>query len=551
MLARLTIKNYILIHELDIDFPPGFSVITGETGSGKSILLGAMGLILGQRTDAGVLLDKSGKCIVEGVFNIKDYNLDQLFSSNELDYDNVLIVRREINQSGKSRAFINDTPVTLSLLKDFGDRLVNIHSQNAVITLNNANFQLAVLDNYSNLQKEVGSYRLKFNRFSEMLKQLSTLKNQESIASAERDYNKFLLDELSAANLAEGELAELEDKLNILRHAEEIKSNLYFASSLIAGADSNILTLLSETIRAICCVEKFNTKFKLLAERLQVNYIDIKDLSTEIAIYEEQVDINPEETSRLTQRLDLLYRLLKKHQKQKIEELIALRQSIEFKINNINDLNDQINFLTTEVSQLEDELRQQAVTISSDRKTSAPKFENEIIGILSRLGIPSAQFKIELLASDDLTRDGVDKIRFFFSANKGIELRELSQTASGGELSRLMLSVKSMISQRNLLPTIIFDEIDNGVSGDVAGKVGSILLAMGSNMQVIAITHLPQIAGKGNHHFWVHKSEEDKISKTFIKKLTKTERIEEIAKMLSNEIVTEAARSAAHELLSN
>ncbi|MCX6278388.1 MAG: DNA repair protein RecN [Bacteroidetes bacterium] len=551
MLARLTIKNYILIHELDIDFPPGFSVITGETGSGKSILLCAMGLILGQRTDAGVLLDKSGKCIVEGVFNIKDYNLEQLFLMNELDYDNVLIVRREINQSGKSRAFINDTPVTLSLLKEFGDRLVNIHSQNAVITLNNANFQLAVLDNYSDLQKDVGLYRVKYNRFSELVRQLSTLKNQESIAAGERDYNKFLLDELYSANFVAGELTELEDKLNILRHAEEIKSNLYLASSLIAGADSNILSLLSEALRAINCVEKFNAKFKLFGQRLQVNYIDIKDLAAEIAIYEEQVDINPEETSRLTQRLDLLYRLLKKHQKQNIDELIVIRQSIEFKINNINDLNDQINFLNAEVSQLGAELRHQAASISEHRKASSPKFEKEIIGILSRLGIPNAQFKIELLASDDLTRDGVDKIRFFFSANKGFELRELSQTASGGELSRLMLSVKSMISQRNLLPTIIFDEIDNGVSGDIAGKVGTILLAMGSNMQVIAITHLPQIAGKGSHHFWVHKSEEDKISKTFIKKLTITERIEEIAKMLSNEIVTEAARSAANELLNN
>ena len=551
MLARLTIKNYILIHELEIDFQSGFSVITGETGSGKSILLGALGLILGQRTDVSVLLDKSAKCIIEGIFNIKDYNLEHLFAMNELDYDNILIVRREINQTGKSRAFINDTPVNLSLLKEFGDRLVNIHSQNAVITLNDANFQLAVLDNYSELQKEVSSYRVKFNKLSELNKQLSALRYQESVASGERDYNKFLLDELASANLVSGELSELEEKLNILRHAEEIKSNLYMASSLISGVDSNILNKLSEAIRAFGNVEKYNIKFKQLAERLQVNYIDIKDLSTELALFEEQVDVNPEETSRLTQRLDMLYRLLKKHQKQTIDELILLKQSIDFKINNINDLTDQIKSLTSEVLQLGEELRHQAVAISARRIVSAPKFEKEIKVNLTRLGIPNAQFKIEFLASEELTRDGIDKIRFYFSANKGIELKELSQTASGGEMSRLMLSVKSMISQRNLLPTIIFDEIDNGVSGDIAGKVGSILNAMGRHMQVIAITHLPQIAGKGNHHFWVYKSEKDLISKTFIKNLTGNDRIEEIAKMLSNEIVTEAARSAALELLNN
>jgi DNA repair protein RecN (Recombination protein N) len=549
MLARLIIKNYILIHQLEIEFPEGFSVITGETGSGKSILLGALGMIIGQRTDADVLLDKTGKCIVEGVFNIKDYNLEPLFSRNDLDYDEVMIIRREITQSGKSRAFINDTPVNLSILKEFGERLINIHSQNAVITLNDANFQLAVLDSYAGLQQKVGKYRSEFIHYCDLQRQLSSLKHRETVASGERDYHAFLLNELTAANLIAGELPELEEKLNILRHAEEIKSNLYQASAVLTGADTNILNLITEAIKVMGSVEKYNHKFKQFVERLHVNYIDLKDLAEEITSIEEQVEINPEEASRLTQRQDQLYRLLKKHQKQSVDELMIFRQDIENKINGITDLKDQIDLLDTEISKVGEDLRSQASQISSGRKSVAQKFEKEIMANLARLGIPNAQFKIEFQTSEEFTKDGIDRIRFYFSANKGIDLRELSQTASGGELSRLMLSVKSMISERNLLPTIIFDEIDNGVSGDVAGKVGKILKTMGNHMQVIAITHLPQIAGKGNNHFWVYKSEEEQISKTYIKKLSSDERIEEIAKMLSNEIVTEAARKTAQELL--
>ena len=550
MLARLIIKNYILIHQLEIEFPEGFSVITGETGSGKSILLGALGMIIGQRTEADVLLDKSGKCVVEGIFNIRDYSLEPLFSRNDLDYDEVMIIRREITQSGKSRAFINDTPVNLSTLKEFGERLVNIHSQNAVVTLNDANFQLAVLDSYAGLQQKVGLYRSQFAHYCDLQKQLAALKHQETVANEERDYHAFLLDELVTANLIPGELPDLEEKLNILRHAEEIKNSFYQASAVLSSAEANILNQLSETIKVIHNVEKYNHKFRLFIERLQVNYIDLKDLSAEIASIEEQVEINPEEILRLTHRQDQLYRLLKKHQKQTIDELIALRQDIENKINGITDLKDRIDLLTIEANNLGDELRAQASVISSGRNAVARKFEKEISVNLARLGIPNAQFKIEFQVSTEFNKDGIDKIRFYFSANKGIDLRELSQTASGGELSRLMLSVKSMISERNLLPTIIFDEIDNGVSGDVAGKVGEILKTMGRHMQVIAITHLPQIAGKGNNHFWVYKSEEEQVTKTFIKKLSSGERIEEIAKMLSNEIVTEAARKTAQELLS-
>ena len=551
MLARLTIKNYILIHELEIDFREGLTVITGETGSGKSILLGALGLIIGQRGDAAVLLDKSGKCIVEGIFSISGYNLEALFDQYGLDYDDSVIIRREINPAGKSRAFINDTPVNLSALKDFGERLVNIHSQNSIITLNDVSFQLAVVDDYAGLNKTVSEFRDIHNRYSGLRKKLQEMKEEATRQTSEQDYYRFLLDELVTARLQPAELEEAEEKLNLLRHAEEIKNSLYHAVNLISERDSSILSGLTEAGKALTGLEKFNQKFKSFIERIQTNYIDLKDLATELFLFEEQVEIDPLQIETLTRRIDQLYRLLKKHQKSSVGELMELQSDLESKIQGNDLLGENIHKLELEVAGLEQQLLAKAAGISEKRKSVSRKFEHEITSNLSRLGIPNARFSIEYHNSDKFTKDGIDSIRFLFSANKGIDLRELSQTASGGELSRLMLSVKSMISQRNLLPTIIFDEIDNGVSGDIAGKVGAILKAMGARMQVIAITHLPQIAGKGDQHYCVYKSEHNKVSKTFIRNLESRERVEEIAKMLSNEVVTDAARSTAMELLNS
>jgi len=551
MLCKLSIKNYILIQDVEIDFSTGFSVITGETGAGKSILLGALGLILGQRADSSILLDNSKKCIIEGSFVIKGYNLEDFFRTNELDFDELILLRREINPGGKSRAFINDSPVNLTLLKDLGDRLVNVHSQNSIITLNDSNFQLAVLDSYAGIQVKVTAYRSGYSNLSELKKRLTDLKTSALKAVGERDYYQFLLDELIKSNLRSGELREVEERLEFLRHAGEIKKCLFNANQLISEKDVNVLALLSEAVHALNGIIKFNSELKNIVERLNTNYIDIKDISGELSVIEDQVNIDPDELATLSQRLDLLYRLLNKHQKSTIEELIILQHDIENKVFDISNLEESIHTLTGDISRLESELFEKAKAISSERQKTVSKFENELINKLLQLGISTARFKVELTVDEILSKDGIDKVKLLFSANKGVEISELSTTASGGELSRLMLSVKSMISQKNLLPTIFFDEIDNGVSGEIAGKVGNILKQMGEKMQVIAITHLPQIAGKGNHHYWVYKSEKNQITNTFIKQLSLQDRVEEIAKMLSNEIVTEAAFQTAKELLNN
>jgi len=551
MLTKLSIKNYILIHELEIDFSGGFSVITGETGAGKSILLGALGLILGQRADSGILLDKSRKCVIEGFFSITGYNLEEFFAANELDYDDAVILRREINQGGKSRAFINDTPVNLSLLKDLGDRLVNVHSQHSIITLNDSNFQLAVIDSYAGLQADVATYRLEYARLSEVRRQLADARQMEARAAGERDYNQFLLNELDKADLKPGEFQELEEQLGFLTHAGEIKSTLFHASQLISGSEDNILARLSEAIHAMNAVAKFNNDIKVLVDRISVDYVDLKDLSKDIVTLEEQVYIDPSAVESVTNRLDHLNRLLKKHLAPSVEELILVKKKIEKKVIDVVDLENQINRMEGVLLELESSLLKKAKEISVKRHKVFEKFELEITRMLSKLGISMARFRIECLDAGMLTKDGTDKVRFLFSANKGVETRDLSHTASGGELSRLMLSIKSMISQKNLLPTIFFDEIDNGVSGEVAGKVGSILKRMGTKLQVIAITHLPQIAGKGDHHFWVYKTENKQHSTTFIKHLSDKERVGEIAKMLSNEIVTDSAVKTANELLGN
>jgi DNA repair protein RecN (Recombination protein N) len=551
MLLKLSIKNYILIQDLEIDFSAGFSVITGETGAGKSILLGALGLILGQRADSSILLDISKKCVIEGSFLIKGYNLEQLFKINELDFDEVIILRREINPGGKSRAFVNDTPVNVSMLKDIGDRLVNVHSQNSIVTLNDTNFQLAVLDSYAGIQSEVNSYKSGYLSLVELKRQLIDLSEIESRSLAERDYHQFLLDELNKSNLRVGELEEVEERLEFLKHAEEIKKKLFNANQLISESEGNILTQLSETIHSLNGIAQFKTEVKDIVERISVNYIDIKDISKYIADVEAKIYFESSEIETLTLRLDALYRLLKKHQKLTIEELLLIRQGLEEKVFDVYQLGEKIAALNSDITRMEAELTKTAKSVSGKRHHFVLSFEKEMVNTLLQLGISTPRFKIELKGTDGLTKDGTDKVKFLFSANKGVEINELSNTASGGEMSRLMLSIKSMISQKNLLPTIFFDEIDNGVSGEIAGKVGSILKRMGSKMQVIAITHLPQIAGKGDHHYWVYKSEKNQTTNTFIRQLSVQDRIEEIAKMLSNEIVTESAYQTAKELLNN
>lgn len=551
MLLKLTIENYALIDRLDIAFSGGFSVITGETGAGKSILLGALSLLLGQRTDVAVLLNKEKKCIVEGTFQTGDYHLEDFFERNELDISDTTILRREISQNGKSRAFINDTPVNLQLMKELGDRLVNVHSQHAVITLNDADFQLAVIDSYANNGHNLKIFREHFKKYSEMKELLDNLIREEAKTRSEKDYFSFLFNELEEARLMEGEQEETEQRLEMLSHSEEIKINLLKVINQMSDGEYNILNELSSALTTLQHLSSFHPKFKESAERINSNLIDIKDISEEISHLEQEIVYDPEEIVQLTGRLDLIFRLQKKHGCTTIGELIRIKDELNLKIQHAESLEDRIDQVKKETGLLYSSLMKEALDLSSGRKMVLPEISKKVTGILSKLGIPHASMKVEITTSEIITKDGLDSVCFLFSANKGIEMAEVSKIASGGELSRLMLSIKSLISRKNLLPTIIFDEIDNGVSGEVAGKVGSILCTMGENMQVIAITHLPQIAGQGRLHYRVFKTSEAGLTRTAIKQLTREERITEIAKMLSNEKVTESAMITARELLLN
>jgi DNA repair protein RecN (Recombination protein N) len=551
MLVRLSIENYALIQKLEIDFSQGFSVITGETGAGKSILLGAMALILGNRADSSVLLDKNRKCIVEGIFEISGYHLEQLFISNDIDYEDTAILRREISPAGKSRAFINDTPVNLTLLQDLGDRLVNIHSQHSIVTLNNANFQLAVLDSYAGITQKVIDYHKEYTRFLGLKSDLEILRKQADTAKGERDYHQFLFEELDHAGLRSGEQLEAESRLATLSHAEEIKSNLFRAAEAISGAEGNVLNLLSEAIQSVSAVSKYQGTLIGILERLKSNHIDLKDLNSEISHIGNEIYFDKAEIETLTSRLDLIYKLQKKHQVNSVDELIEKRELVQNKLDNDDNLNEKINQIAAQLIHQQELLQNQADAISKARLKIIPVFEKEIIQSLMKLAMPHAQFRVECVQLEFPGPDGTDKVKFLFSANKGIGLDEITKIASGGELSRLMLSIKSMISQRSLLPTVIFDEIDAGVSGEVAGKVGSILKKLAGKMQVIAITHLPQIAGKGERHYGVYKSYENNITRSFIRELNADERVEELAKMLSDETVTASAYVMAKELLNN
>jgi DNA repair protein RecN (Recombination protein N) len=549
MLIKLSIENYALIDRLEIDFPPGFSVITGETGAGKSILLGALSLILGQRADTSVLLDQNRKCIVEGIFRIRGYGLEEILKSAELDAEDTLTLRREIGQTGKSRAFVNDTPVNLPILKELGDRLVNIHSQNTIVTLNDADFQLAVLDDYAGNVKSLSEYRESFEGLLRLRAQLSEWIREEERSRNDKDYHRFLLEELAAAGLKETEQEEMEERLGVLNHAEEIKKSLDEVLESMTESDASLLQRLSGIAATIRHLAGFHPSLKEMPERLESDLIDLKDITTSLRKISESVSVDPEETERLSSRLDLIYRLQKKHRVASVQELLKIQHGLEIKIRDAGSLEERIRHLQKEIEELERRLSLKAGSISANRKKVLGDFGVRITEILARLALPDARLRIEHTLLGELTRDGIDSVRFLFSANPGVPMDEISRMASGGELSRLMLSIKSLISSKNLLPTILFDEIDSGVSGETAGKVGTILKAMGETMQVIAITHLPQIAGKGESHYLVFKETEKGTARTFIRKLARDERILEIAKLVSNEKITDAAVRTARELL--
>jgi DNA repair protein RecN (Recombination protein N) len=551
MLCNLVVENYALISTLEIEFRKGLTIITGETGAGKSILLGALALILGKRADSNVLYDKEKKCIVEGTFDITRYGLEPFLNENGIEPENQTYVRREISVSGKSRAFINDTPVTLEILSEFGKKLIDIHSQHQNLELANSFFQMMVIDNYARNNALVKQYEESYAEYRHLLDaHHRTIENAGKI-KAEQDYIQFQFQQLEEAKLTEGELEELELELEQLTHAEEIKNGLSAIQFLLEGEDAAALKQLKESIGHFQRIYKYLPAGEELHKRLEAFYIDLKDISHDIRVLNDRQDPDPAALTRVNDRLNLLYNLLKKHRVSSVGELIAMLEQLRIKIGEIDSLDFNIAALEKQLQEKKDQLKALAIQLRSQRLKAAPSFEEKVKDLLKEVGIANAGFKVLLEPLDDFTERGADKLQFLFSANKNAEPQDISRVASGGELSRLMLCIKSLLVDASGLPTLIFDEIDTGVSGDIAERVGNIISRMAGKMQIINITHLPQVASKGENHFLVYKTEDDHSTVTRIKLLNPEERQLEIAKMLSGEEITSAALENAKALLGN
>ena len=551
MLTHLLIQNYALLHHQEIEFRDGFSVITGETGAGKSILLGALGLMLGNRADSRVLLEPSKKCLVEGTFAIQNYQLESFFKLHNLDYEPECILRREISIQGKSRAFINDTPVKLPVLKTLSSRLIDVHSQHENLNLGDGLFQLQVLDSYCGAQNLLANYQREFRFFTQKSEELHRLKEKENKENAERDYLVFMHNELLESNLQAGEQEKLEEDLKILAHSEEIKSGLFEIDQLLSHEDNGILNQLSSAENLLRKIAGFGESFREILERFESATIEITDLQQEINNLGHSIEYNPQHLESVKNRLNLLYSLQNKHRLNSVEELIGLQNSIGKKLIARDSLSEKIKELEVEIVGIKARVKAEAEKISKIRMAAFSKFNKEIIGRLRSLGMPDAMFSIERKPTKEPGLHGIDSIRFLFTANKGSSLEDVSRVASGGENSRLMLAVKSMISEKQVLPTIIFDEIDTGVSGAIAEKVGLIMKMLAKKMQVLAITHLPQIAGKADTHYEVIKKNNASVARTHIRMLRADERILEIARLLSGQEITESSLESAKHLLKN
>ncbi len=549
MLQHIHIENYTIIDNLSINFEDGFSVITGETGAGKSILVGALSMLLGQRGDTSVLYDNDRKCIIEASFLIKNYEFSSFFEEENLDYDDICIIRREITPQGKSRAFINDTPVNLSLLKKLGEQLVDIHSQHSNLLLQNSNFQLLIIDQYARLQKEITQYKSLFHTWQSLKKQLQEV--QQEAGSQDKEYLEFLFNELEVAKLKEGEQEKLEQKLQLLSHAEEIKQKLYEAKNLLESNEINALQLLQESKQRLASLEKHTPELTSLSQRLNSTYIELKDIVEEVALLAEKTMHDPQEIENISARLDILNRLEQKHKVHSEKELIDIQHQLSDKLQEIEETENSLDALRENISRKEKELYSLAENLSLKRKEVLSQIEKAIKEKLQLMNMPQAKIKIELEQTDNLTINGIDKPSFLFNANRGMEMQAVGKIASGGELSRLMLAVKSLILQKNVLPSIIFDEIDMGISGEVSAKMGKVMQEIARFSQVIAITHLPQIASKASIHYLVYKQNDKKKTCSYIKRLSQQERVIEIAKMISNEEISDSFLQAAQTLLNN
>ena len=550
MLKHLYIKNFTLIDELDIELYPGFSVITGETGAGKSIILGAIGLLLGQRADSKAIKQGADKCVIEAQFDLSRYGMEDFFEENDIEYDaSDCIIRRELTAAGKSRAFINDTPVQLSMLKELGERLVDIHSQHQNLLLNKQDFQLNVVDIIAGDEKELAAYQQAFTQYHAAEKELQAL--QESIEQNRQnaDFLQFQCEELSQANLMEGEQEELEQKSETMSHAEEIKSALYEADNALSSEGTGVVVSLKTALSAIRQIEEVLPDAKELVERMDSSYIELKDIAQEISSQMEYVDFDPNELDVINNRLDKLYDLEKKYHVETIEELITKRDELKLQLDCIENSDEALEELQKKLAQLQMQAKKAADTLTKLRTKAAKQIEKEMQTRLVPLGMPNVRFSIQM-TEGALGTSGQDQVAFLFSANTSTPLQPISQVASGGEIARVMLSLKAMISGAVKLPTIIFDEIDTGVSGKTAEKMAQIMQEMGQHeRQVISITHLPQIAALGSAHYKVEKEETSKGTISKMRQLSPEERIDEIAQMLSGSDISEAAIQNAKQLL--
>lgn len=553
MLKRLAIRNYALIDNLDISFSKELNILTGETGAGKSIILGALSLILGQRAESKYFFNQQKKCIIEGTFQLDGFYLNDFFTENDLDFDLETVLRREISSDGKTRAFINDTPVNLAILKKLGEKLIDVHSQHATLEINDEEFQLLVIDTVAGNQNLLTDYRKIYKSYRNAQSKLKDLLSRSEQSKSDLDYFQFQFDELEKAKLFSGEQVDLEKELDALSHAEDIKKNLQNAISTLNENEPSAISQIKEAAVSLASAEKYKVEINVLRERLNSCLIEVKDILSEIEQIEQSAIVNPISLQKLSDRLDLIYSLQKKHRVGTELELIALRDAILTKLNGILFADEDIEKLKIEVDVLFKEVQNLSQQLNKSRDESIPKVEAAIMSTLAEIGMPNAVLQVmnDTLPEGKFDENGNSDIKFLFSANKGQAPLPMNKVASGGELSRLMLSIKSLIAMHTALPTLIFDEIDTGISGEVALKVGHIMEKLSKNMQVIAITHLPQIASKGDTHYRVFKNELDEVTRTNINELNQEERIIEIAKMLSGDNPGESAMQNARDLILN
>ena len=552
MLKHLAIGNYALIDSLSIGFDDGFSAITGETGAGKSILLGALGFVLGDRSDSSIMLDETKKCTVEATFVVDNERFKSFFEENDLDFEEELILRRELTPTKKTRAFINDTPVTVQQLKELGNQLVDIHSQHDSLLLTNSDFQLKIVDDAADNNALLADYQRVYRTFVSLRNELKNLREMSQKNVAENDYLAFQLDELVKADLQEGEYEEVSQKLELLENAEEVKTLLAQSLSILSESEYSILNQLNDLKSAVDKLRRYLPQAEQYLERIDSTKIELKDIAQDLDNLQDSTQFDADSLNEIQERYDLIQRLMLKHHVQNYEDLLAIREELHQKMGEFENIDEEIAKKELQLKNCEKELTKLADDLSAKRKKVKVSFEKSVTEILRQLKMPHAIFEIEISEfsnSSEFSSTGKDRVRFLFSANKGIAPDDMSRVASGGELSRLMLAIKAVASENAYIPTLIFDEIDTGVSGEVASKLGDIMQKMGESLQIISITHLPQIASKAKNHFFVYKDENNEKTRSCIRQLSHDERVTEIAKMLSNDKITPEAIKAAEVIL--